>query len=563
VRRRANEWLVRVGLLVSAGLALGSVACTRIIDADKYSVAPDMAITRVDPTGSAMGGTGGTGMLPPINPMTGGAGGSPTGPTPPEARPLPTMETCATNPMRAGCEQPPTEPPMDAPAPPMPGQPQCPNPRVSFDTLFQLIAADLTAADIDDRRFFRYVSLTNRFTAGVCLADLTVDRQGLFKLLNMLSGEAAIALPEALNADQTLYRIDLRRFGWERAITVNGTRHTDVWEAIASANDYAIPFVGDDADDANAASGSAVPLMFADHMLDVASIGNLYYAIIGVDTTQRLSNFIAEGLQIDLAQNLLDEETLRAGTTRSRITRVDVMVQRDQLGIREGVLWQSFEFAANQSIFENPLAFASAGRQVIFTLPNGMLAFLIADATDTLVEDSDILLDTNQNNFRAITSVSCANCHAQGILPVVDEVRDVVLANATMFDQPTVAQVQAVFAAPADFARVAGADSQDYQRALQAAALPTTGGDPVSGVFLRFDQDMVLADAAGDLGVTPDELADNLNLLDPVLAVLSTGSLDRDDFTQFYLDSLCKLSLALENAPDQNLCDLAALGIPL
>jgi hypothetical protein len=94
-----------------------------------------------------------------------------------------------------------------------------------------------------------------------------------------------------------------------------------------------------------------------------------------------------------------------------------------------------------------------------------------------------------------------------------------------------------------------------YQSALQRANLPTLGGDPVSNTFLRFDADLRLADAAGDLGVTPDDLSRNLQLLDPVLSVLDGGTLDRDDFTALYIESLCALSTQLENAPDEAICD--------
>jgi hypothetical protein len=74
-------------------------------------------------------------------------------------------------------------------------------------------------------------------------------------------------------------------------------------------------------------------------------------------------------------------------------------------------------------------------------------------------------------------------------------------------------------------------------------------------VFLRFDADVRLADVAGDLGVTPKDLGENLNLLDPVLAVLRRGTLSRDDFTAQYITSLCALTSTLENRPDEAICD--------
>jgi serine/threonine-protein kinase len=385
-------------------------------------------------------------------------------------------------------------------------------------------------------------------------------------MLNMLSINASIEEPLPINPDETLYRIDLRDFDWDRAIVVEGQNFNDVWEAIAANNPYAVEFVGDDADDAKEDTVTAFPIMFADQMMDVAVIGNLYYAIIDVDVAQPLADFISVELGIDVDQNILDGDSIRAGTTKSRISRQDRLVQRDDIEVRGGALWQSFDFEddANESIFEDPFGFNAGGTEAIFTLPNGMLGFIIADANDVIVEDSDILLDTNQNNFRAITSVSCSNCHAAGFIPVVDEVAEISIRNAREIglDRDEIEQLEELYISPTAFARQVQEDSQGfYQSALQRANLPTQGGDPVSNVFLRFDADMRLEDAAGDLGLLPEDLQQNLQLLDPVVSVLDSGTLDRDDFTAVYVDSLCQLSTPLENQPDVAVCDAAAAAL--
>jgi len=392
---------------------------------------------------------------------------------------------------------------------------------------------------------------------------LDKDRDGLTKMMNMLSIDTGITAPEPVNPEETLYRIDLRDFQWDRAISVNNTAFTDVWEAIAANNPYAVELIGDDADDAKADTGTAFPVMFSDQMMDVAIIGNLYYAIVDVDVAQPLGTFISAKLGIDLDQNTLDEEQIRAGTTQSRISRQDRLVQRDAIELRLGALWQSFDFEdnANESIFQDPFGFTPGGTEAIFTLPNGMLGFIIADANDAIVEDSDILLDTNQNNFRAVTSVSCSNCHATGFIPVVDEVHDIAKANARDIglNKDEVDQLDGIYVSPAEFARQVTEDSQRfYQGALQSAQLPIQGGDPVSNVFIRFDtQDLTLADAAGDLGLLPASLLDDLNDLDPTLSVLKKGTLDRNDFTAVFVASLCFESEVLDNAPDPAVCDAA------
>ncbi|HEU4583939.1 MAG TPA: hypothetical protein VFS67_37035 [Polyangiaceae bacterium] len=442
---------------------------------------------------------------------------------------------------------------------------------IDFDQLYRDINSDLAGEDKDDRVFYRYISLTNRFTAGVCAPALDGDRNAMVKMMNMLSIKAKVGKVTPVNQTQTLYRIDLRDFDWDRAIEVENEPFDDVWEAIIDANPYAVPFVGDDADDANADTGTDVPVMFADQMLNVATIGNLYYAIIDVDINQTLGTFIRDKLGVNVQEDIENEDAIRAGTTKSNVTRQDRLVERHDLVVRNGALWQSFDFEANnanESIFENPFGFTAGGSEAIFTLPNGMLAYIIADADDRIVQDSDILLDTSQDNHRALTSVSCSNCHAAGLIPVKDEVEPIARANARQIglDNDEVEQLERIYVKAEVFAQQVKLDTETfYNRALQQANLPIQGGDPVGRVFVRFEDDVRLQDAAGDLGLTPDELADDIGLLDPVLAVLkpskaasSVGQIDRDDFTAQFVGALCFLSNSSKNTPDPAFCEAAA-----
>jgi mono/diheme cytochrome c family protein len=447
----------------------------------------------------------------------------------------------------------------------------CPDQLFTYDQLFEDIVRDLITLDEDDRLTARYLTLSNRVTAGVCVdTSLDTDRQAMAKLVNMLSDQTTIRAPIPINDEETVFRIDLEDYGWEDAIDVvdddgNVVNFADSWEAIAANNAYAVPFVGDDADQAVEETGTAFPFMLADSLLDAAAIGNLYYALVGVDVTQTVDDFIINVLEVDQAQNLLDEEQVRAGTTKSRISRQDRVVQRDEIEAYAGALWTSFDFEddQNESIFEDVFDFAEGGREIIFALPNNLFGFIIADENGAIVEDSDILLDTNQNNFRAVTSTSCSYCHAAGLIPVVDEVKDIALANRRVngLNNDEVEQLEAIYPEPAEFARIVEADSQFYQNSLSRAGVPVAAADPVADVFLRFDLDIDLETAAGDLGLTPEELERELNILNPALSVLRDSRIDRDDFTQFYVDSLCELQVGFENEVDPNLCaDVDANG---
>lgn len=430
----------------------------------------------------------------------------------------------------------------------------CQGQLMTFDDLYRTIAGDLFEQDDDDRPFTRYITLMNRYNAGACVETLDRDRFAILKLVNMLSTRATIGQPVAIDDDKLTYRINIRDYDWDRDI--NGSR--DGWEAIIAESPYAIPFVGNQADNIREDTETDVPVMYADALLDVAALGDVYYGLIGVDTNQRLADFVANDLAIDVQNDLEDGEAVRAGTTRSAISREDRVVERHELGRRAGAYWQSFDFAsdqANQSIFTEPFSFNQGGTEAIFSLPNGMLGFIIADENDNIVSETNLLLDTFQDDFVARTSVSCSNCHAQGFNMVTDEVGPFVLANRRRFQRDDFETVSEVYLDPADFAEVIAADSALFQTSLQRAGLPTTGGDPVAGVYLRFNDEVDLATAAGELGVTESDLRSNLNLLDPRLSVLRQTTVEREDFSDTFEESLCIMQIISQNAPDPNRCD--------
>ena len=428
----------------------------------------------------------------------------------------------------------------------------------TFDQLYEAVAQDVRSFDSDDRESLRYVTLTNRYNAGACADTLDRERFAILKLVNMLSTRASIGTPEPIDENRLIYRLDLRDYNWDREVQVGGAQFRDGWEAIIASSPYAVPFVGDQADDVREDTLTDVPVMNADALLDVAALGDLYYGLIDVDVGQSLGQFISDDLGIDVEDNIADGDAVRAGTTRSAISRQDRVVERHEIGTRQGTYWQSFDFAADdagESIFSEPFSFNQGGTEAIFSLPNGMLGFIIADENDNIVGESDILLDTFQDDFVARTSVSCSNCHAQGFNPVVDEVGPFVRENRRRFVRDDFEAVTEVYLEPAEFAEIIEQDSSVFLQSLQRAGLPTTGSDPVAGSYLRFNLDIDLASAAGELGVTPEDLRDNLNLLDPALITLRQTTVEREDFTASFEESLCIMQSISNNGPDPDRCD--------
>jgi len=130
------------------------------------------------------------------------------------------------------------------------------------------------------------------------------------------------------------------------------------------------------------------------------------------------------------------------------------------------------------------------------------------------------------------------------------------IAGGTL-DREQLELLEEVYVLPEAFARTVEEDSTDFYRdALQRANLPIRGADPVSSIFTRFDLDLKVNDAAGDLGVSADVLERQIQLLDPRLGILRAekGTIDRDDFTALYVASLCIMSEVLDNRPEEAVC---------
>jgi hypothetical protein len=424
---------------------------------------------------------------------------------------------------------------------------------VSSDEVLRAVADDVNSLDADDQSSQRYLSLTDLSNAGTCGADLDEARAALVKLVNSLSLDPSVSPLVAIDAAETLYRIDVRDYAWDRAVEVDGTDFVDVWEAIVASSPYAVPFVGAQADAAKAATGTSVPVLPGGAFVAAASNAPLYYGLLGIP--EDVDGFILDELDIDVAANRVDEEAIRAGLGGTGVGRLEFLAERHEIGNRIGVLWQIFsDEDGAQALIDDPLGTPpSEERELAFTLPNGLLAHVLVDADGQRIEDSALTLDTDVNNFRATIAHSYTKFRAQGVTPT-DELREIAL-NDPRFDVEERETIQNIYPSAGELARIVEDDRILPASALARMNLDIDDRDPISVTFLDFDREVDADTAAGELYVPTEELLDNLGILDPAMAVLDGGRLNRQDFDALYLDSLCILSVVNENTVDPSLCD--------
>lgn len=424
---------------------------------------------------------------------------------------------------------------------------------VSSDEVLRLVAADVVSLDNDDQPFARYLSLTDLSNAGTCGADLNEARAALVKLVNSLSVEPVVTPLVAIDVAETVYRLDMQAYDWNRAVEVDGADFVDAWEAIIASSPHAVPFVGDDADSATANTGTTVPVLPGSAFVAAASSAPLYYGLLGIP--EDVDSFILNELAIDIPTNLADEETVRAGLGGTGVGRFEFLAERHDIEVRAGFLWQILsDEAGAPALLDDPSSTPpSEERELVFTLPNGLLAHVLADADGQRIDDSALTLDTDESNFRAVIARSYTKFRAQGVTPT-DLLRDIAL-NDPGFDDEEKAAIRNLYPAAAELARIVDNDRIGPAAALARIGLDINDRDPIDPTFREFDRDVDADTAAGELYIPTEELLDNLALLDPALGVLDGGSVDRQDFDALYLESLCILGVVNDNTVDPALCE--------
>ena len=450
---------------------------------------------------------------------------------------------------------------------------------MDVDTQIARMQADMASRDEQDRPFTRYLTVSYSANAGDCGRVLQRQRHALFKGINSVSTSTRVVQPEAIDSGQTIYRIDIRDYEWDRPIDLQDNDisdpanidFSDGWEAIVGnplTAAYAVEYAGDRADELVADAGTRVPFMPVNAFIQATEFGDLYYALIG--GRQSLFDFERDVLGIDTVAEAAENNLMRAGFSNSGVSKQERVLNRFAGGLAaRQAYWISFDFdggnggdgasgferdVGNDSIYSNPLGFKFGGGEAIFNLPNGMQGYYAADGAGNRLNTAPVgvVIDPAQNNGLVTNGASCHSCHNAGLISFTDTVRQFVEENKRRFDNQTYEDVMEQYPDAVRFNRQIALDSAVHVDAVELAGVPKNESDPVSRVYLDFQRVNVdLRLAAGELGVEPEVLLDNIDLLDPRLGNLSVegGYVGREILDATFLDSVCKLQSIQRNAP--------------
>lgn len=365
-----------------------------------------------------------------------------------------------------------------------------PSPKfVGLTEVLQAIVNDLETVNEARRGDVRYVTITNLLNAGATSKEMDIFRAGLAKGLNSLSSKANMAKLTPVDEQQTVYRFFLADLGWT----------SQDWTALMAEYPYAgLPFddpmTGVATEEAveqilhftqTALTGHAdqdyrAAQIFArgDWLLRIATHPGRYEKLLRLPTT--LAELEGTRLLVDPAANITSEAdgTVRGGfpangqENQSGVSDYSRIIERHALpAIPDGYYWKSFDFGPQNSgrtaIPEHPLqvseldtpdhnlGFVHDGGEMIFSLPNGLQAYLITTVAGTPLpsapnnivnlendgfagkanpvrfweyltaqlyrnpENGQVLVATDIDIFNGL---SCMACHFEGMKPGSDTV---------------------------------------------------------------------------------------------------------------------------------------------
>ncbi|MEM9460284.1 MAG: hypothetical protein AAGF11_39280 [Myxococcota bacterium] len=430
---------------------------------------------------------------------------------------------------------------------PVPPEAECDDQEwISTSTMIDTMLSDITVeVDPSDRPFTRYLTLTHLHNVGVCDSELEEFRFGLSKAINSLSLDPLISKPEPIDAGRTIYRIDLRDYDWEAAQGV------DKWEMLVDQSPYAFRMLDDDAEVLQGFAQTDVPFMPADWLVHDASEPPLYYDLVDIPTNLRQ---LEANLGIELERNILNGEVARAGFLSSGVSQNNRMFERHQMPFSPGgAYWLSYDFASNegeQNLFAEPLDFDEDGGEVIFNLPNGLQAYVVAAANGDRLDEAPIQIvsDPLQPDKTVRAGISCMSCHTNGMQLKTDELRDYV-ATSLDFNDDVKEIVEDLYVDSDEMDSLLQLSNQTFNNAVAATWDGDTDIEPIFAVYAKWEAPVDLKRAAAELGVAPNALLSQLGQLDPTYAPLLNAVIDRDTFEAKFAESVCLLNLGEADDP--------------
>jgi mono/diheme cytochrome c family protein len=407
----------------------------------------------------------------------------------------------------------------------------------------------LRTIDKADRKFQRFFTLNDLFNnhRNITEDELRQCRAALSKLVNSLSWKRDIVVPLAIDEEQTVMAVDLRKLGWDRK---------DLWKEILKLYPYGLKLDShrDDtvrrlAQEVDKLADGELTYVRAGWFIATASRPPLYHTML--DLPEELSKLRTK-LNVDPESDFVDNALARSAFIDSKVSNQNRLVDRHHSIY--GAYWESYDFKTNDgegNLLQFPLGpafekntftkqvFKHDGGEVIFTLPNGLQGYLLVDEKGKRIDAGPIEIVSDSLNTSGtpaiVNGLSCMACHSKGVIPVRDVVRDATALTGEARDK-----VQQLFVKQDVMDELLKKDEARFMAALAQAISPflQVGDDrnrdlrefaePVGNVARWYIKELSVDEVAGELDINDPQavrymIQGNLRLRQVGMGALGQG----------------------------------------
>lgn len=417
---------------------------------------------------------------------------------------------------------------------------------IGLESTLKLILSDLESQPPTSRPYLRYLTVANLYNvSGIdgkpTESDANIEkyRVAISKLLNCLSQSPRITPAITIDPSRTLLRFDLRDYQMT----------PEVWEKIVNYNPYGIAGSSPSLEERiRTLTGSRQAYLRADWFLFAASQPPLYDEILHLPQTEKE----LEGeLGLDSFANLRAGRAIRAGVSLSEVSRNDRILERHQIGSYPGVFWMTYDFESGGSglgrrpalapigpiearLTQNrKLAFKQDASEVLFQLPNGLVAGFLAGPNGTRLDFAPTIIIQDKthiarNDATVVSGISCIVCHSQGfevpsemsLTKFADQLKPKVLDRAGTQDRAIIEQLYP----KAEVIRAEiETDANRFREVMQQAQAGYHGEDPIRALYQRYSRGIAEEEVSAEFWTDEKRLLETLDRSeDPALHVLAT-----------------------------------------
>jgi WD40 repeat protein len=359
-----------------------------------------------------------------------------------------------------------------------------------------IVRADLARSKPDDAKYQRYFSFAHLYFGGLWQREPVNFRDDLTLTLNSLSWAHDLVKPVSVDLAESIFRIDLRNLRPSTGNDVSWITWTaSEWDQMASESPYRTPSLPE-GDQLREGTGSERPWIRGDWFLSETLRPKRYIELLKLPETE---NRLKDRLR-------LSETRVRVGFAHSGVMKNNRMLERTSI-LGDGTLystdldryyWKSFDFANSidrRNIFQHPSGpdgetsvttdhFSNDAAEVVFALPNGMLAFTVFDQTGGRWDHpaADVTKPLSEDYPR-----SCIRCHGgSGIREAQDEIREYVETHREKYPPNVVDEIRRLHPIANELSRIFAADREKFNSSCKSInshgflEAPTLYDDPHS-----------------------------------------------------------------------------------